>query len=56
MAALNLRTTAQIAGHPIHPMLVLDPARGWRGWEMVYLHRVGVSDQETTTFVDGQAD
>jgi uncharacterized membrane protein len=20
---------------------------GWRGWEMVYLHRVGVSDQET---------
>ena len=22
---------------------------GWRGWEMVYQHQVGVSDQESAT-------
>jgi uncharacterized membrane protein len=61
----NPRSTASIAGHPIHPMLVPFPIAffvgafvtdllfwrslftGWKGWKLVYLHRVGVSDKNS---------
>jgi hypothetical protein len=55
MADGNPRSTAQIAGHPIHPMLVPFPIaflvatlacvfNGWKGWELIYKHRVGIAD------------
>lgn len=38
----NPRSAVSIAEHPIHPMMSFT---GWKGWQMVYLHHVGVSDE-----------
>lgn len=38
------RVTAQIAGHPIHPVSLLL-FNGWMGWKMVYRGCVGVADR-----------
>lgn len=89
----NPRSTASIAGHPIHPMLVAFPIAffvatlacditvswylrytggaaavvptglilslvavgimlftGWKGWQVVYRHHVGVSDEQDVPY------
>jgi uncharacterized membrane protein len=43
----NPKSTAQIAGHPIHPMLIPFPIAFFVSTfvaDLVYRHRVGVAD------------